>query len=94
MTHEEIEIQTTAKRRVQLPYFAKKDNAYYWVVARRKTTGTIYGHAVYSDDSIYTNTTAVSDAFHINAVQITADEFWARWREAVAALQAMEGGAE
>ena len=94
MTHEEIEIQTTETRRVELPYFAKKDNAYYWVVARRKTTGTIYGNAVYADNSIYTNTAAACDAFHLNAVQVTADEFFARWREAVAALQAMEGGAE
>jgi len=90
----QIEIQTTETRRVQLPYFAKRGAAYYWVVGKRKTTGTIYGHAVYEDNSIYTNSTVAFDAFHINAVEITADEFWARWREAVAALQAMEGGAE
>jgi hypothetical protein len=94
MTHEEIEIQTTETRRVELPYFAKKDNAYYWVVARRKGTDTIYGHAVYSDNSIILMSHNAYDAFHREAVQISADEFFARWREAVAALQAMEGGAE
>jgi hypothetical protein len=52
------------------------------------------GHAIYTDGSITLNSTCISDAFHRNAVQVTADEFWARWREAVAALQAMEGGAE
>lgn len=92
MTHEEIEIQTTEKRRVELPYFAKRGTSYYWVVGKRKSTGTIYGHAVHEDNSIYTNTASACDAFHREAVQVTADEFWARWREAVAALQAMEGG--
>ena len=52
------------------------------------------GHAIYTDGSITLNSGWISDAFHRNAVQVTADEFWARWREAVAALQAMEGGAE
>lgn len=97
MTHEEIEIQTTEKRRVQLPYFAKRGTSYYWVVGKRKSTGTIYGHAVYADNSIYTNTTAACDAFHREAVQITADEFFARWRDAVTELEALanyEGGAE
>ena len=48
------------------------------------------GHAIYTDGTIMLNTSCISDAFHINAVQITRDEFFARWREAVAALQAME----
>jgi hypothetical protein len=88
-----IEIQTTETRRVQLPYFAKLDTMYLWV-AGKKADGGPMGHAIYTDGSITLNTTCISDAWHINAVQITSDEFWARWREAVAALQAMEGGAE
>ena len=95
MTEQEIEIQTTEKRRVQLPYFAKRGTSYYWVVARRKTTGTIYGHAVHEDSSIYTNTASVVDAFHREAVQVTADEFFARWRDALTELEALanyEGG--
>jgi hypothetical protein len=93
MTHEEIEIQTRETRRVQLPYFAKLGTMYLWV-AGKKTDGGPMGHAIYTDGSITLNSTCISDAFHRNAVQVTADEFWARWREAVAALQAMEGGAE
>ena len=88
----QIEIQTTETRRVQLPYFAKRGNTYYWAVGKRKHTGAIYGHAVYSDGAVMLNTAAVDDAFHKEAVEVAAEEFWNRWREAVAALQAMEGG--
>ena len=88
-----IEIQTTATRRVQLPYFAKLGTMYLWV-AGKKTDGGPMGHAIYTDGSITLNSSCISDAWHPNAVVVTADEFWARWREAVAALQAMEGGAE
>ena len=87
----QIEIQTTATRRVQLPYFAKLGTMYLWV-AGKKTDGGPMGHTIHTDGSIILNSSCISDAFHINAVEITADEFWARWREAVAALQAMEGG--
>jgi hypothetical protein len=93
MTEQEIEIQTRETRRVQLPYFAKLGTMYLWVTGK-KVDGAPMGHGIYTDSSIILNTSCISDAFHINAVQITADEFWARWREAVAALQAMEGGAE
>lgn len=89
----QIEIQTTETRRVQLPYFAKLGTMYLWV-AGKKTDGGPMGHAIHTDGSIILNSSCISDAFHINAVEITADEFWARWREAVAVLQAMEGGAE
>ena len=88
-----IEIQTTATRRVQLPYFAKLGTMYLWV-AGKKTDGGPMGHVIWTDSSITCNSSSISDAFHRNAVQVTADEFWARWREALAALQAMEGGAE
>lgn len=88
MTHE-IEIQTTETRRVQLPYFAKLGTMYLWVTGKRPAGGPM-GHAIYTDGTIMLNTSCISDAFHINAVQITRDEFFARWREAVAALQAME----
>ena len=87
----QIEVQTTETRRVQLPYFAKRGDTYYWVV-RKNVTGSIIGHAVYSDGAIILNTSCAYDAFHQFAAQITAEDFWARWREAVAALQAMEGG--
>jgi hypothetical protein len=89
----QIEIQTRETRRVQLPYFAKLGTLYLWV-AGKKADGGPMGHAIYTDGSIILNSSCISDAFHINAEQITADEFWARWREAAAALQAMEGGAE
>jgi hypothetical protein len=89
----QIEIQTLETRRVQLPYFAKLGTMYLLVAGKKKDGGPM-GHAIYTDGSIILNSICISDAFHINAVQVTADEFWARWREAVAALQAMEGGAE
>jgi hypothetical protein len=89
----EIEIQKTETRRVQLPYFAKLGTMYLWVTGK-KVDGAPMGHGIYTDSSIILNSSCISDAFHRNAVQVTADEFWGRWREAVAALQAMEGGAE
>lgn len=93
MTHTDITITQTATRRVQLPYFAKLGTIYIWV-AGKKTNGGPMGHAIYTDGSITLNTFCVSDAWHLNAVEVTADEFFARWREAVATLQKMEGGAE
>jgi hypothetical protein len=87
-----IEIPKTETRRVQLPYFAKLGTMYLWV-AGKKTDGGPMGHAIHTDSSIILNSSCISDAWHPNAVEITADEFWARWREAVAALQSMEGGA-
>jgi hypothetical protein len=89
----QIEIQKTETRRVQLPYFAKIGTMYLWV-AGKKTDGGPMGHAIYTDGSITLNSSCISDAWHPKAVEVTADEFFARWREAVAALQAMEGGAE
>jgi len=89
----QIEIKTTETRRVQLPYFAKLGTMYLWVAGKKKDGGPM-GHAIYNDSIIILNSTCISDAWHPTAVQITADEFFARWREAVAALQAMEGGAE
>lgn len=87
----QIEIQTTATRRVQLPYFAKVGQMYLWVTGK-SVNGLVMGHCIYSDGSITLNSSCIADAFHKDAVEITADEFWARWREAVEALQAMEGG--
>lgn len=89
----QIEIQTTATRLVQLPYFSKHGDTYYWVL-RKNGTGSIIGHAVYSDGAIILNSSCAYDAFHKEAVEVTADEFWARWRKAVAALQSMEGSAQ
>lgn len=90
----QIEIQSTKTRRVKLPYFARRGQTYYWVVDRASIIGKPIGHAVYSDGAIILNSSCAYDAFHREAVEVTADEFWNRWREAVAALQAMEGGAE
>lgn len=86
----QIEIQTTETRRVQLPYFAKLGAMYLWV-AGKKIDGGPMGHTIHTDGSIILNSACISDAFRFDAVEVTADEFWARWREAVAALQAMEG---
>ncbi len=90
---ETLHIQSIEKRRVKLPYFAKRGTTYYWVASKSSMNLPI-GHAVYSDGAIILNSSCAYDAFHKEAVEVTADEFWARWREAVAAPQAMEGGAE
>ena len=87
----QIEVQMTQKRRVQLPYFAKVGEMYLWVTGT-KDNGQPKGHSIHADNSIFLNSACISDAFRFDAVELTADEFWARWREAVAALQAMEGG--
>lgn len=96
MTHTEITITQTATRRVQLPYFAKLGTMYIWV-AGKKTDGSPMGHAIYSDGSIVLNTSCVSDAWHVDAIEVTEDDFFARWRDAVTELEALgnyEGGAE
>jgi len=87
----QIEVQMTQTRRVQLPYFARRGNAYYWVVGANQWGGP-RGHAIYSDGSIILNTYCAADAFHAESTPITEDEFWAQWNIALAALQIMKGG--
>lgn len=88
-----IEVPTREFRRIKLPYFAKYQGTYIWV-AGKKTNGNPISHSVLSQGSVILNNFNTSDAFSPEAVEITAAEFWARWDEAVAALQAMKGGAE
>lgn len=88
-----IEVPTREFRRIRLPYFAKIGGTYIWIAGKKVDGGPI-GHTIYTDGSILLNSFNASDAFSPVAVEISAAEFWARWNEAVAALDAMKGGAE
>ena len=86
-----IEVPTREFRRIKLPYFAKIGGTYIWIAGKKVDGGPI-SHSVLSQGSVILNSFHTSDAFSPVAVEISAAEFWERWDEAVAALEAMKGG--